>query len=384
MQVIKIVTGFLSLMTIAYGCVFPYDVDIIGEMDDIIIQGHVSDQEGYHYVQVSRTVPLDNLDRDIPVAGCQVTIQDDEGNVFPASEPEAGLYACWIASEFLTTGSRFQLTVTTPEGKNYISQYDELLACPPIESIAWEIEPILTDDPDITHQGVRFYVSTNGSGEFAKNFRWVLNETWEYHSAYRTKVYYDGEIHVPDFSSDTIYYCWDSCIVNEVFTYSTRNLGNGMITKLPLNLVSDRTDKLAEKYSLLVTQMALSPTAYEYWNILEDQSKQTGDLFEVQPSEIVGNILSLDDENKAVNGLFYAASLQKKRIIIQPYIYTQKPLCKGFNLPPSELMEQLEGYWPGEYPVYLIEMGEGSYDFTEQSCFDCTKRGGTTVKPDYW
>ena len=61
----------------------------------------------------------------------------------------------------------------------------------------WEIEETLTSNPDVSYQGAQFYVTTDATGEFAKNYRWELVETWEYHSDYMTWIYYNGEIHVP-------------------------------------------------------------------------------------------------------------------------------------------------------------------------------------------
>jgi len=383
--VIRLIILSFSFAALVTGCIYPYELDLTGNMDDIVILGSVTNQEGYQYVWVSRTLPLNNPETARPVTDCVVSIQDDQGNVFPCSEAEPhGKYACWIPAENLGIGSRFQLNVTLPDGRNYISDYEELLACPPIENLSWEIEPIYTQETYITHQGVRFFVTTDASEDYAQHFRWVLTETWEYHSAYKTKVFYDGEIRVPDFESDTIFYCWDSCVVDEVFTYSTENLEDGKINEFPLLLVSDQTDKLSVKYSLLVKQMAISPIAYEYWKTLEDQSKQTAELFEVQPAEIRGNIHAVDNENVAVNGLFYAATVKEKRITIRPGINTLLPVCDGFDLPLNELYELLTSYWPGQYPVYLIQEGPGQYDFTEQSCFDCRLRGGTVVEPDYW
>jgi len=385
MRAIKLILVFLAFLAFMYGCIYPYDFDVSGSQNSLVINGRVTDIEGYQYINISRSVSLNNPSEKSPISGCTVSIMDDRGNVFPAEEKDPGIYASWISSEYLTTGTRFILNVTLPDGKNYTSEYDELLACPPIDDISWEIEEMLTQDPDISYQGFRFNVTTDGSGEYAKNFRWELEEAWEYHSTYMIRVYFDSIIQFLDHYSDSLYYCWNSGSIPEIYTYSTRNLSSGQVNKFPLHFVSDQTDRLSVKYSLLVRQFSLTPTAYDYWNILDDQLKQSGELYETQPANLAGNIHSLDNESESVVGLFYASSIQEKRIFVRPGIITVEPYCFGYDLSPSQLMTELtEEYTEDDYPIWLLEKDRGGYDFADQRCFDCRRRGGSTVKPYYW
>ena len=384
MRVIRLTRILLAFMALLYGCIYPYDIDVTGNKDALIIHGRVTGIEGYQYVNISRSISLSNLDETFPVSKCSVSIQDDLGNDFPAMEKEPGIYAIWISSEYLLAGTRFKLVISTPDGKRYASDYDELLACPPIDSISWEIEEMLTQDPNITYEGVRFYVNTDCSGEFAKNYHWEMEETWEYHSTYKALYYYDGQFRMLNYFPDSLYYCWRSADISEIYTYSTQNLTRGVVRKFPLNYVSNQTDKLGVKYSLMVRQFSLTRTAYDYWRILEDQSKQTGELYETQPASLNGNIYSLDDSREPVIGLFHASMVQEKRIFITPGISVVRPSCYPMDLTQGELMEELSYFSPLDYPVWLLEKEGGGYDLADQSCFDCMKRGGTPVKPEFW
>jgi hypothetical protein len=272
----------------------------------------------------------------------------------------------------------------TPDSRSYISDTVEILTCPSIDSIFWEIEEVPTTNPEETRLGVQFYVTTDATGDYADNYRWELEETWEYHSYYTSWVYYDGEIHVPDSDSDSLRYCWNTLTIPEIYTYSTRNLTSGLINKYPLTFVSNGSDRLTIKYSLLVRQYALTQEAYEFWKILEDQTAKTGELYETQPAEITGNMHSMEDPREFVMGMFYASSVQEKRIFITPGLPPPASLCDRYELLPWELTEMLENFDKSDYPIRLVFLADGMYDFARQDCFDCTLRGGTTIRPDFW
>ena len=323
---------------------------------------------------------------DRPVSDYSVEIQDDEGNSFPGAEMEPGLYGCWMDQEYLVPGRRFRLIVTSEKGKLYVSDFDELLPCPDIDSITFEFQELQTETPDLTYTGLQFFVNTDCSGEFAKNFLWEMEETWEYHAAYEILAYYDGRIHesLPGLASYDYFYCWQSGRIRSIYTYSTQNLTSGQIRNYPLHFVSNRSDRFSVKYSLLVKQFSLGREAFQFWNILDKQFKQRGELYETQPARLIGNIHPQDDRGEKVLGLFYTTSIKEKRIFTRPPAGYSAPDCKPYGLGLPELLEFLSEFNPNQYPIYLLMPDMWVYDYVEQKCFDCRLRGGTTERPDFW
>jgi hypothetical protein len=350
----------------------------------LVINGKVTDRQGYQFIEISRSAPPYDPDNERPVSGYNVEIQDDKGNGFLGAEMEPGLYGCWMDQEYLAPGTRYRLIVTDDMGSVYVSDFDELLPCPDIDSITYEIQEMLTEDPDVSYPGLQFSVNTDCSGEYAKNFRWEVEETWEYHSTYLIYAYYDGRIRTLDNNSYDYFYCWESGNIPNIYTYSTQNLNSGQIRNYPLHFVSNRSDRLSYKYSLLVKQFSLSREAFEFWNILDKQSKQSGELYDTQPAKIPGNIHSQDKVGEPVLGLFYATSIKEKRIFVRKPFETARPDCEPWGLSRSELLEMLSAYSPKQYPIYLLEIDMGVYDYVDQECFDCRRRGGTTERPDFW
>ena len=383
MQVIRLILIYVGLSLLG-GCIYQYNPDIEGSSNTLVINGKVTDKEGYQYIEISRSFAPYEEDNKRPVSGYTVEIQDDRGNVFPGAEMEPGLYACWMDQAYLAPGISYRLIVTDDRGNLYASEFDRILPCPDIDSIPYEIQEKQTDNPDITYKGLQFYVNTDCSGEYAKHFRWEMEETWEYHSTYEIEVYYDGMIREIGEVVYDYFYCWESRKIPSIYTYSTQNLTTEQINNYPLNFVSNQSDRLSFKYSLLMKQFSLSPSAFEFWNTLDKQSKQSGELYETQPVQIQGNIHPQNESGETVLGLFYATSVKEKRIFVKPVMATWHPYCKPYGLSSAELMELLSEVSVNQYPIYLIFIDVEVYDFADQECFDCRLLGGTTERPDFW
>jgi hypothetical protein len=377
----KILVYLLSLCCLTR-CIDPYTPDLGNGNDQLVINGRITDQEGYQYVEVSRTTDLSESEKN-PVSGCVIQIFDDRENVYNMSEVSEGRYACQMNKEDLIIGTKYKLVVLTPEGKQYQSDFEQLLACPPIDSVTYEETQMDLSNPTRSVFAVQFYINTNASGEYAKNYLWEMSEAWEYHAPYAITAYYDGELVPLPVPSFEYYTCYKSDIIDEIFIHTTQDVTNDKIQKFPLNYVTDETDRLSVKYSLNVRQYSLSDKAYNYLQTIKQLSRETGGFYETQPSSISGNIYNMEDPEEKVLGMFYASGVTEKRIFVQVYVHLYNHSCDPYGYSYDELIAFLETKDKSEYPVYVIYSMSG-YDYAEQYCFDCRSFGGSTVPPDYW
>lgn len=373
---------------LASGCIDPYSPKISETEDIMVINGRITDQEGFHFVEVSRTSTIYSYKGGYPVTGCKVEIEDERGKSYPFREIEEGIYRGWMEHTNLIYGNSYKLSVTTPEGENYESGFEELIRCPPIEEISWDIGVTQTSNADISYSSVQFYITTNASGDYAKNYLWEFEETWRYFAAYPRLYAWDtsGFYTILPELSDFLRTCYRTQRITEFYTFSTRNISGDYIRRNPINKVTNQTDRLSSRYSLLVKQYSLTDRAYDYWKALEVQAKQTGELYETQPVVVKGNIVSRENPEETVLGLFYAASVKENRIFIEPDLGTE-PSCILYGF---DNTESLEIFLNDEYPfgpprpIYLYGNDPNSLDLTSQSCFDCRLKGGSLIPPWFW
>ena len=380
MRVIKhLVTGIILLLTAS--CIDPYHPQLKESQELLVVNGMVTDVPGEYTVEISRSVPFDEPVF-LPVRHCVVEVTDNLGSTVAYTETSPGIYTAYLDSDFLGTGRAYQLYVKTPDEREYFSEYDSLIACPRIDKLYYELERRGGEEPGTFINGLQFFVDVKGSSKESGNFLWKLEETWEYTASYTIQYIWDGTELKSFYPIDSLYYCYKTLPVREVYAASTRYLTQNELIKYPLVYVSDESNRLWMTYSLLVEQYSLSSDAYFYWDKLKKQISGQGGLYEIQPFTSEGNIYNPDDPDELVLGFFYASQIKRTRIMVdKPFDY-KRTLCRLDTIPDeSGLPDDL---------AYLISVDEEDevgppYGWAPIDCFDCRLNGGgTIIPPDYW
>jgi hypothetical protein len=353
----------------------------------IVVEALINDQDSIQKVKLSETSSLEELEI-APLTGCLVTITDMGNNEFRFQESsgQPGVYEGIIDESALQAGNKFRLRFSTPSGEEYESGYEELLRCPPVDSVYYEIESVLTTDPDVDLDGAQFYIDFKAPEDYGRYYRWQLDETWEYHSTWPIRMYYAGSI-IKDYT-DSLFCCYKTQPVDDIFILSTSGLVGNSYRKYKLHFVDDHTQKLMHKYSLLIKQYSISENTYYHWSALEKNNQESGGLFDRQPELVKSNVINTRNSGEVVLGYFGVSSMKTKRIIISDIrglSFRDVPWCKAGKLPEHFL----EYSCPEEWPIYLVMIWdplkeEAVYGTAPQECFDCTLLGGTTEKPSYW
>ena len=240
------------------------------------------------------------------------------------------------------------------------------------------------------HQGVQFFLDFKAPDDFGRYYRVSAEETYEHHATYPIGIYFAGQFFYQP-ADYSLFTCYSIEPLNNIYLISTKDLNKNQYIKYQMNFVSNQTQRLMYKYSLLVKQMSISDEAYDFWNNLNKNNQESGGLYDTQPALVEGNIYSVSDPNERVLGFFGVSSVKSKRIVVSniPISFPDDYHCT-----PSK--PNWEGGWPFntsyvEWPIYFVNY----YDISSSSpnpelyvadkdCFDCRLIGGTTVKPDYW
>ena len=372
-------TIVLILGIIITSCIEKYTPEITDlDINKIVVNGGVTDTEGFQSVFISRSTDM-SKPRFIPVSNCDVKISDNKGNLFQLYEDANGEYQAYFEQKYLTEGTAFKVDVLTPDGQLISSEYDTLHVSPEIDSVYYIKEDILTSNPEYNIQGIQFYIDYNGQNTNAKYIRWDLYETYEYHAKYPIQFLFDSrgfyEIDPPDYSKNV---CWATKRVLIIFTLSTNNLAENKYLKYPLHYVNNKTQRLAYGYSLLVKQYSLSEQAYNYYQQLQLNVNNEGGLYDTQPFQIEGNLSNVSNPNKIVLGFFYAGGVKLKRTFIHPI--EELPMEFNHMCTPTKIVKyQMLLAMKDDYPLVILD----GY-LLLPDCYDCTVRGGTLTKPDFW
>jgi hypothetical protein len=244
----------------------------------------------------------------------------------------------------------------------------EMKPVPAIDSIYYEKMTLKEIDGISAQEGCQVYLNTHDPTNQTKFYRWEYSETWEFVLPY----YVANKI------------CWVSASSDLINIKNTTVLEEDRIDRYPLNFISNQTDRLNVKYSILVNQYSLNEDEYLYWEKLQNLSEQVGGLYDIIPSSIPSNVYCLDDPNEKVLGYFSVSANSSKRIFIKDRfaglinLYATCPadtVSLGFPIPNlnSTVWIIEEHGMPDPYRVLTYNRG----------CADCTVRG-TTKEPDFW
>lgn len=361
----------ISLILIS-SCIKQFIPAISEDQDLLVVEGLITDQPGNNTIKISTSMPLGVKSTAKPLSGCNVTLADDLGNFYSLNESEAGTY---IADPYFqgVVGRSYTLHIKTNSSHNNLT-YQSLPVLmkpvPAIDSVYYE-KLVLTRAGDgfPSGEGCQIYLNTHDPENSCKLFRWEYAETWE--------------ISLPYIVPNKI--CWVTNYSDKINIKNTLSISDDRIVRFPINFVSNTTDRLKLRYSILINQYSLNDDEYVYWEKLQNIVEQVGSLYDMIPSSTPGNISCIEKPAENVLGYFSVSAVKSKRIFIDdkfrgmPDLYTD---CANTSVNYWEDIPGLDEWiWviidhpqpPPGYKILTFHKG----------CADCTTRG-TTIRPYYW
>ncbi len=255
-----------------------------------------------------------------------------------------------------------------------------MLPVPEIDSLYYEKVEIQVDDGfAFPGEGCQVLLNTSDPENLCRYYRWDYTETWK--------------IETPAYPLTLNRICWITNNSEEINIKDVTGLNENRINRLPVKFISNESERFLIKYRIAVNQYSLNEHEYNYWSDLEKIAENTGNLYDVIPSAIEGNMFCSDHPGEQVVGYFSASAKRSKVIYIDEFfegqLWPYKDCLKdtlhrgGDPLP----------FYPELYDIYtqrgyyLVEdrwNGGGFVIVTkDRGCIDCTVQGSVN-RPDFW
>ncbi len=364
-------------------CIEEYTPDIeAGESSKYVVYGELTTEGENNIIYIALASPIQEPQY-MPLHECDVRIVDRSGNSFDGNELGAGKYNVSIPPENLIPGMAYRLEVITPAGINLVSEFEELLESPDIDSVYYMRESLATNNPEDFIEGIQFYIDLDAPGAEHSHYKFDVVETFEYHSELPLEYYYDGILHHADPPDYSHMICWATKQINDIFILNAAELQENTYKRFSLHFVDNTTQRLKHLYSILVKQYTIDQPGYVYWDQLRQNNIEQGGMYETQPLPAKGNLVNLTNPEQKVLGYFQVSCIKEKRIFVKdvPDLeFEFYPEC-GIWL----LFEPLRYYDPKFYPVYLATIDKVIKEVSPDCIFcEISQLGGTTTKPDFW
>ena len=262
---------------------------------------------------------------------------------------------------------QYRLRINTADGKTYLSDFVIAKLSPPIDSVGFNLQT----------NGAQIYLSTHDPSNNTRYYRWQYNETWMFHVPYDSYFIYQNSQLAFRTQAENIYECWRRDTTSTLVLTSTAKLAQDVVYQTPMTFVASTSEKLEDRYSILIIQYPLTADAYNYYTALKKNTEQLGSIFDAQPSQLPGNIHQVNNPDEPVIGYVSAGTTTQKRIYIDsrqlpawtPLTYYDTIGCVGVNALPQDYPFDYGGTPPKYIPTVLPNAAEPTI------CVDCTLRG---------
>ena len=344
----------------------------------------------------------------IPISSAKVSILDNEGNEEILVVESPGNYKTRLNGIQGIIGRSYKISIQLEDGNIYESDYEKLLDTVSIEKVYFENEwQYAQNESESSEEGLQFYANYKPVNLSAAYFFWEIEETYEYHSSFRIYLMLDGTgnnntsfegIPIKEMpNADTLYYCWKTQKLNETLSYDVESLDAISTKKLPLHFVPMNDERLRWGYNISVKQYAISEEAFIFLDYLKKQNENQGGIFSSQPFQITGNVHNIQNPSELVLGYFMVASgtvAPRIQTRAQGGLLYERQLCDN-DSSVSGVKQRLENMREEDLPLFLSYYHfdlDGDpllgpiliVTYFDPTCLDCRRRGGVTLKPEFW
>jgi hypothetical protein len=360
-------------------CKHPFDPPKIpANANPLVVEGFINaSSDSTTVVSLSRVQNFGEADSSLAESGAVIMLEGEDGSRFPLLDEGGGKYVSDHLN--LSVYKKYRLNISTSDGNQYQSDFVTAKKSQPIDSLEWN------QNSDVT-----IYVNTHDPLDSTKYYRWDYIETWNYLSNLSTPW---GVENRRIFAKDSLTQtdsCWRSQNSTEIVIGNSVALDEDVISHYPVVTVPINSEKISDRYSILVRQYALTIEAFQFFQILKKNTQQTGSLFDPQPSQLPTNIHCLTNPSEKIIGYVYATSMTEKRIFInhrevQNWHYQgQQQDCSNFiytSQNPTDF--RIFDYPDTSFAPYYFQSG-GGLVLVRKSCTYCTYYGGSNIKPSFW
>ena len=375
---------FLLGMGLA-GCVDLYEPSLTLTANVLIVDGSLTDAPERQTIRLARSRVFGGRSATTPVEGAKVEIVVNGSQVvsLPENRTTRGLYE---APEGFRgrVGSTYQLRFQLTDGQRYESTAEPMPAVPNIGRVYDRFDAAGIANAEKTRflPANLVYVDTQDPAEQRNYYRWQYT-LWELQSwcASCERGIYNLAFNPATNQFSGACQTQVGLPAGNIYDYTCASPCWEIIRGLSINLLADNFSNgksiagrlvVAVPYTqpvgalLEIRQQGLTPGAYQYYRLFEQQAQNTGGLADTPPSPIVGNIRNLANEREPVVGYFSGASVSAVR-----YRLTRQNASGA----PTGLYEYLNNRPPNPEP-------SGPFRPPLAVCVPSETR--TPVQPDGW
>ncbi|HLA60009.1 MAG TPA: DUF4249 domain-containing protein [Puia sp.] len=379
---------FLLIFLMMFSCRKIYDPPVIeGNNHFLAVNGSIYTGNAVtSMIALSRSLNLYDSVTDRPEFNAVVNIQTSGGDIYGLIDSfGTGIYQS--AALNLDSTLQYRLNIVTSDGNKFQSDFVTVKQAPPVDSLTWEL--IGDPDPRTNKQAINIFVNAHDPNNATRYYRWDYTQTYKHFATYRTYLGVANDMIYPLPLGVSYYTCWSTVPSQSFALGSSVTLSQDVISHIPVAHILQNDSKLDVGCSFLVRQYPLTEEGYNYWLTVQKNSQSLGGLFDLQPSQIRGNIQAVTNPNDPVLGYISAGTIQEQRLFIDNHALgwrSNPEINCPIRIIPTDPNNTL--IWSDSdtsQSIYYFNSGSPpTINVTYKNCLDCRYQGGTSTKPPFW
>lgn len=386
-----------ALCMVLSGCIEEYEADIPADDSDLLVVEGTIRSGKLNTFSLSRTQPLNvsyaPLQR---VRGAVVSVRGSDGSEYTAREDDE-CYACEIGD--LNPEVDYYLHIEMG-GEVYESEPQKPLRTGKIAEVRGvqstpesSIDVVVTTETPFDSDEVNYY-------------SWTYDETWEVHSDYTTRIYFDTELLHPLPLDNGVELFpsrgWKDAVSTETMIGSSVNYEGQRIQSLKLYDIAQNSQRMYYRYSGLIHQRAISKAEYEYELARRQADSEMGGLFSPQPSSLPTNIHCLTSDKHVIGFVGCSLNTSDYRFFLNTADFTihnpqgDERLWLEFEGLPDVKVDEYKAFLEKcrqlAYTMYLCEWinetdaagGKLRTAWAYEYQLDVRYKGAYLEEPDFW
>ncbi|MCI1188562.1 DUF4249 domain-containing protein [Hymenobacter sp. DH14] len=368
--------GLLGVML--GGCTDPYLPSAIQNPPRLLVVDGFINSKGATTLLLSRASNLAAPAAPPAETKARVYVEELGGPSVQLTESPAGTYTS--AARTLNPAKKYRLHLTTAAGQEFATDYQPVVTTPPFDRFGWRAEP----------DGLKIFLATHDDANATHFYRWQYEETWESIPILIPSLEWRVPPAAPReglFPITTRFprICWATEKSTNIKLVNTTRLTRDAIPDYVVRALPTTSDRLHDRYSILVTQAAQSEDEFHYWELLKKNTENIGTLFDPQPVQLTGNVRCLTDPAALALGFVGVHSVEQRRLFVErsqlPFDWN---IAGEYGKCVPDTVRGLSIASAFGSPDYIpISATVGGVLGIGRPCVDC-RLHGTTVKPSFW
>jgi len=313
-------------------CLDNIDIEVPESTPLLTVDGIIYNAPPPYYVKLSESAIFVSGPEGIPdaVTGAKITLKDDLGNEEVLTEIEDGKYATSAGGIHGTIGRTYWISIQIGQ-EVYESKPEEMLPVVSAESLEFELSTEerfnLANNLEEVNL-INVLVNTGFSNELEQTFlKW---NTFGIYQLPEVGLLENG-------FSPKICYVTDNIDFDNVVVVDSKDVLSGFLQKE--QVISEEINfRFAFRYCFKIIQQSINKDTYDFWLGVSQELERSGNIFEVPPGKIRGNIVSVNGEE--VLGLFSAIATDTISLLVSSQdVGRPLQLCNSFGAIPNRCVD---------------------------------------------